>query len=127
MRLDPPPLPRDKFDTEAANEIACAGWPHIEPIASQLLGWLQDANWPVAKVLTPALVKIGAPLGPYVRQVLQTGDETWKYHMVEQLVAQSPELARALRPDLERIALSPTQQELAEQVDCVARKALENA
>lgn len=125
MRSELLPLPRDKFDTEAASAIARAGWPQIEPIVLQVLAWLHDANWPVAKILAPALAGIGSPLEPFVRQVLGTGDEIWKYHLIEQLVAHSPELRISLRPELERIAGSPTEAERAEHVDRVAQDVLD--
>jgi Domain of unknown function (DUF5071) len=120
-------VPLDKFDLAAANAAAKAGWPAIEPNAEQLLLWVQDANWPVARILAPALAVIGAPLAPYVRQVLAGEDETWKYHLIGTVVAQSQELTSALRPELERIAFMPTPSERAEEVCNVAREALEQS
>ncbi|MCZ8073122.1 MAG: DUF5071 domain-containing protein, partial [Paucibacter sp.] len=78
MHLESSVVPRDKFDLAAANAAAEAGWPTIEPQVEQLLLWIQDANWPVARILAPALAVVGAPLAPYVRQVLVGEDETWK-------------------------------------------------
>lgn len=118
-------VPRDKFDLAAANAAVEAGWPAIKPSAERLLQWVQDANWPVARVLAPALAAVGAPLAPYVRRVLAGEDETWKYHLIETVVAQSRELSFALRPELERIAFVPTPSERAEEVCNVAREALE--
>lgn len=117
-------VPFDKFDLAAANAAAEAGWPAIKPIAAQLLLWVQDANWPVAQVLAPALAGVGAPLAPYVRQILAGEDETWKYHIIGTVVAQSQELTSALRSELERIAFMPTPSERAEEVCNVAREAL---
>lgn len=118
-------VPRDKFDLAAANAAAEAGWPAIEPSAERLLQWIQDANWPVARVLAPALAAVGASLAPYVRRVLAGEDETWKYHLIGTVVAQSKELTSALRPELERIAFEPTPSERSEKVCDVAREALE--
>ena len=118
-------LPRDKFDLAAANSAVEAGWPAIKPSAERLLPWVQDANWPVARVLAPALAAVGEPLAPYVRRVLAGEDETWKYILIGTVVAQSQELTSALRPELERIAFFPTPSERAEEVCNVAREALE--
>ena len=118
---------RDKFDLDAANAAAEAGWPAIEPSVEQLLLWVQDSNWPVARILAPALAVVGAPLAPYVRQVLAGEDETWKYHLIITVVAQSQELTSALRPELERIAFTPTPSERAEEVCNVAREVLEHS
>ncbi|WP_189344224.1 DUF5071 domain-containing protein [Undibacterium macrobrachii] len=119
-------LPLNKFDVETATTIAKADWPKIEPIALQLLDWLQDANWPVAVVLAPALANIGAPIAPYIKQILQSDDATWKYNLIQQLVARSAELTHTLKSDLERIAQNPTFAEHSEEVDCVAFHALSN-
>ena len=118
-------VPRDKFDLAAANAAVEAGWPAIEPSAERLLQWVQDANWPVAGVIAPALAAVGAPLAPYVRRVLASEDESWKYHLIEMVIAQSQELTSALRPELERIAFLPTPSERAEEVCSVAREALD--
>ncbi len=126
MHPESPVVPRDKFDLAAANAAAEAGWPTIEPKAEQLLLWIQDANWPVARILAPALAVVGAPLAPYVRQVLAGEDETWKYHLIGAVVAQSRELILALRPELERIANKPTPSERAEEVCKIARETLES-
>ena len=122
MNLRPP---RDKHDLEAAHRAARASWDQMEPLAMQLLEWVQDPNWPVAKILVPALANVGAPLAPGIRQVLAGHDDTWKYNLIDSIVARSPDLGRLLRPELERIAFQPTPSEQAEEVDRVARAALE--
>jgi len=105
--------------------VARASWDQMEPLAMQLLEWIQDQNWPVAQILAPALANVGTPLAPGVRQVLAGNDETWKYNVIESVVARSPDLSRLLHPELERIAFEPTPSEQAEEVDRVARAALE--
>lgn len=120
-------IPRDKFDLVAATAVAQAGWPAIEPRVEEILMWVQDANWPVAHILAPALAAVGAPLAPYVQNVLSGEDETWKYYLIGTVVAQSKEPTAALRPILERIAYMPTISERAEEVCNVARDALEQS
>lgn len=120
------PEPRDKFDLEGANAIVQAGWPAAHAIAPQLLRWVQDANWPVARVLAPFLASAGAALSPYVREVLQgSSDAVWKHHLIATVVARSSTLTESLRPVLARVAFEPTPAEQAEEVDRVAREALE--
>lgn len=127
MRPDSTFIPRDKFDLAAANAAIGAGWPQIEPVAEQLLQWVQDVNWPVAKVLAPFLAGIGAPLAPYIRRVLAGNDEVWKYSLIGSVVARSQDLALVLRSELERIAFEPTPSERAEEVANIAREALEQS
>lgn len=118
-------VPRHKHDLNAARAALELGWPAVEPIALQLLEWLQDLNWPVASVLAPFCASVGAPLAPWIRTVLESTDEVWKYHLVQAVIGHSPELARLLHEDLRRIAEHPTDAEQLEEVHLVARQALE--
>jgi hypothetical protein len=120
-------MPLEKSDLERARAVVALGYPEVAPILPALLQWLQDINWPVASVLAPFLASIGPKLAPHVRQVLQTDDEVWKYHVIQSVVAQSSELCQALTPQLQRIARNPTPTEQQEEVNLVALDALEKA
>ena len=117
-------LPHNKSDLERARAVVALGYPAISPIVPGVLEWLQDINWPVAQVFAPFLASIGPELAPYVRTVLETTDDVWKYYLVQAVVAASPELAKALKPQLERIAQNPTPSERHEEVNDVALEAL---
>ncbi|WP_165186173.1 DUF5071 domain-containing protein [Caulobacter soli] len=117
-------LPKDKLDTAAIERLSQAGYPFIEPLLSELLTWMQDLNWPVAQDLRPFLADIGAPLAPHIRAVLRTHDDVWKYWTVIGVVAESNPLTVMLRPELKRIANSPTEGEREERIDVVARNIL---
>jgi hypothetical protein len=119
-----PLLPRGKDDVARAQAVIAAGFPQIAACLSTLIEWMQDCNWPVAITLSPFLASTGAPLAPHVRLVLKSNDDCWKYSIVHRIVAESPELARLLEPELRRIIGSPTPGELAEGVDVVAAAAL---
>lgn len=118
-------LPRHKSDLPAAESVVALGWPAVEPVAMQLLTWLQDINWPVARILAPFFEEVGADLAPYVRQIVQTQDDVWKYYVIEAVVGRSLPLARVLEVELRRLSLSPTPSEHKEEVDRVASEALE--
>lgn len=125
MRLDIAALlPSDKLETDKAEAIIAQGFPAVEPVLPALLEWMQDINWPVAQTLLPFLASIGEPLAPHVRQVLETKDEIWKYWVIRCLVRESIELARALKPELQRLALEPTPGEREEELDVVAKEIL---
>jgi len=117
-------IPQTKFDTERAEQAVAAGYPAVEPILPELLEWIQDCNWPVARVLAPFLGTIGAPLIPHIRKILATDDTMWKYWTLTYLVRNSPDVVAALREDLERYANSPTPDERAGELDEVARTIL---
>ena len=120
-------IPVDKHDVNKVKAIAEMGYPGIEPVLPVLLGWIQDVNWPVARELAPFLATIGAPLAPHCRQIFATDDDTWKYNVIEQIVAPSPALRNILRPELERLAAQPTAGERIEEVDIVAQDALKRS
>jgi hypothetical protein len=109
-------LPIDKMDTEAASKVVAIGFPGVEPVLPKLLEWLQDMNWPVAQVLQPFLASVGAPLAVHIRAVLATDDDVWKYWVVQGVVGESMQLMHALKPELERLAHSPTDGEAEEGV-----------
>lgn len=77
-------VPRSKFDIETAERAAATGWPTVEPVLPQLLEWLQDYNWPVARVLAPFVASIGEPLVPHLRPILddEGQDAIWKYWII---------------------------------------------
>ena len=117
-------LPVSKFETEKAVHIASLGYPAVEPVMPQILAWLQDLNWPVARVFLPFAVSIGAPLAPHVRSILRADDGCWKHSVLSGVVAESLELAVCLRPELQRLASAPTPIESQEKVNVVASEIL---
>jgi len=119
-------IPTSKFETAKAERLVALGYPAVGPVLPQILEWVQDLNWPVARVFQPFLVSIGAPLAPFVRTVLATSDDSWKHYVVIGIVGASTELAHALRQDLERIVRSPTPGEVAEEVSDVAAEVLQS-
>lgn len=117
-------LPKSKIDTEAAEALVELGFPAVAPILPELLEWLQDINWPVAQVLAPFLARIGAPLKPYIKKILETDDGTWKYWVLINIVAESRELQDLLAVELDHIAHAPKSDEKLEEVDDIAREIL---
>ena len=117
-------LPEDKIDTGKAEALVAMGFPAVEPVLPAMLEWMQDLNWPVAQVFRPFLAGIGAPLAPLVRNVLATNDEVWKYWMLCSVIGGSLDLARVLKPELERIASAPTPGELQEGLHTIASQVL---
>jgi hypothetical protein len=114
-------LPIDKHDVEKAEAIVALGYPAVDELLPALIVWLQDINWPVARILTPFLAGIGDPLAPHLRTVFESDDHVWKYWVLEQLVDPSPGLAAVVQPSLLRMALNPSAGEIDEGVDEIAR------
>lgn len=114
-------MPTDKFDTSTAEALVASG----DAADPELLEWVQDLNWPVARVLAPFLASAGGIVAPGIRRVLESNDETWKWSLISGVVANSKELIALLRPELNRIANAPTFGERAEGLDEVATELLE--
>jgi Domain of unknown function (DUF5071) len=120
-------LPRDKSDVARAQAAVAAGYPAVAPIVGSLVEWLQDANWPVARVLIPLLQSIGEPLVPHIRHVLSTDDLIWKYWTIGLLVPSlSQDAAAPFRDELERLARRAEPRELLEALDQQAASALQH-
>ena len=107
-------VPEAKDETAKAAKLVAHGYPAVAPLLAEMLEWVEDANWPVAKVFLPFLSRIGAPLVPHVRYVLQSQDEQWKRVMLDHIVSESGNLAHGLSVDLLRLIDTPTDAERAE-------------
>jgi Domain of unknown function (DUF5071) len=118
-------VPRHKCDLERANRLQSLDETALHPIAADLLEWLQDMNWPVAGDCARALMRVGQPIIPLLRDILQGSDETWKHWCILCLIRYLPiELAQQLRPELSRIVNHPSETERSEGVEETAREAL---
>lgn len=117
-------LPRHKSDYERVRAVIELGYPGVAPVLPDLLVWIQDANWPIARIVAGFLVSVGEPVFPLVREVFAGTDGVWKYWCVELFVRQLPRpLAETFRPDLRRLADHPTADDRSEEVDERAREA----
>ncbi len=118
-------VPRSKSDYERAHAAIQAGYPAVEPILGDLIEWLQDCNWPVAKILVPFLQSIGEPLVPHIWHVLESDDDVWRYWVLGYLVpALPPHAAAPFRSELERLCYEPRHNERAELLDDRASSAV---
>ncbi|WMW80873.1 DUF5071 domain-containing protein [Undibacterium cyanobacteriorum] len=118
-------IPRDKLDLERAEAAVAAGYPAVAPILPELMEWMQDMNWPVARALQALLAGIGSPLEPHIRRVLESDDLIWKYGVLRWIVAESPELIAIFTPDLQRLSMQANVAEQAEELDVLAHEILQ--
>ena len=80
-------LPVNKDDVAAIEAITAHGYPAVQPILLDLLKWIRDESWPVAKPACEFLVRIGPQLAPQVRKVLGSRDDPWKAVVLRQIVS----------------------------------------
>jgi hypothetical protein len=98
-------LPANKDDTAAIEAIAARGYPAVQPILLDLLKWIRQESWPVAKAASDFLVTLGPRLAPQVREALGSRDVSLKAAVLRQIVSGWPiEDVRGLSDQLFLIA-----------------------
>jgi hypothetical protein len=118
-------VPTSKHDLQRAHAAISAGYPAVEPILGELIEWLQDYNWPVARVLAPFLASLGSTLVPHIWNVMRSNDEIWKYWVITLLIRALPhDHAVQFRSELLRISSAPSPSEKSEELDQIAFEVL---
>ncbi|MEO1013484.1 MAG: DUF5071 domain-containing protein, partial [Bacteroidota bacterium] len=51
-------IPKDKLDIEMAEKLNQYPYEEIKPIIPDLLEWIKDMNWPVARTVAEYLISI---------------------------------------------------------------------
>lgn len=72
-------IPKDKFDIETVDRLSDYSFDEVRQIAPDLLTWIQDMNWPVAKPISKYLQSISEHLTEDIIKILKGTDDTWKY------------------------------------------------
>lgn len=120
-------LPRKKTDTDRVEMIKNMEREQILPLLPGLLEWIQDMNWPVAPSVLELLLTFPEEIVPHVQDILSSDDDNWKWFILHYLVIKLPVESRAqFREYLTRVAETPTQNELAEELDEIAKEILES-
>ncbi|OXS66047.1 DUF5071 domain-containing protein [Lysinibacillus sp. KCTC 33748] len=119
-------LPRHKHDHDRVEIIKRMDRDQILPLLPNLLEWIQDMNWPVAPSVLELLLTFPEEIVPHVQDVSSSDDENWKWFILHFLVIKLPVESRVqFREYLTRVAETPTHNELAEELDEIARAILE--
>ncbi|WP_408894396.1 DUF5071 domain-containing protein [Paenibacillus taichungensis] len=120
-------LPRDKHDFERVSNLKNINKKDLIKLIPELLEWLQDINWPIAVEITKLLLSVPQETIPYVRKVLEGGDDIWKEWCLRYFVMELTEdLRQILQDELVRIAYKPSKGEQLEEVHITAREILNN-
>lgn len=116
-------VPKHKSDKSHLKEIQELSDDEIRPILFLLLEWIRDINWPVASEVLLILAKHQKEVIPLISQVLnpEESDCVWKYWIIKELLPLfSYNNLKLIIPNVRRIAINPTKDEVIEEVDCVA-------
>lgn len=118
-------IPKDKQDLLALERAQTIGFPSLNEVLPDMLEWLQDANWPVARPTASVLANAGTEIAPYINDILAGKDSIWKYWLIELLVQElSSDVLSELRHELQRLARQPTRNDKLEKVDTLAQHVL---
>lgn len=79
-------IPNDKFDNKNIKQLYTLTDEEIKPIIYSLLEWIQDYNWPVAQEMIHVLKKRENLIFPYISEILNGDDISWKYWVMELLI-----------------------------------------
>lgn len=79
-------IPRDKFDCSSIEKMYALTDNQMAEIVYDLLEWIQDINWPVAQKLIPVLLERENLIFPYIIDILNKDDYTWKYCVLDFLI-----------------------------------------
>jgi hypothetical protein len=117
-------LPTDKFDTERAESLKAYSFEEVEPIFPQILEWLQDGNWPVARPVGEFVLSLPQDkTGPYLMQIMNGKEYDWKYFLISMFGREDKEkMYPQLLLELERLANHPTEVEVACELQWMAQQ-----
>lgn len=118
-------LPKDKSDIDNFHLLRNLGYPMIEPVLEKLFEWIRDMNWPVAQEIAPFLVSIGKPIIPYVKNILLTNDNIWKYWVLTSILEKLPSSTlQLIKTDLEQLKQNFPETDISEEIPLIANKLL---
>ncbi|WP_256378130.1 DUF5071 domain-containing protein [Sporosarcina sp. D27] len=119
-------LPRHKYDTDRVEMIKKMDRDKILPLLPGLLEWIQDINWPVAPSVLKILLTFPEEIVPHVQDVFSSNDDNWKWFIMHFLVIELPVESKVqFKEYLTRVSETPTQNELYEELDEIAKEILE--
>jgi hypothetical protein len=116
-------IPKDKFDIETADKLSKYSYDEIKPIVPELLTWIQDMNWPVARPVSEYLQVISDHLTEDIIEILRGPDDVWKYWSLHVFgLWTTKPLDNRIIQELKRIIANPTKGEIEDGVQEVAQK-----
>ena len=116
-------VPKTKFDFSGIEELRKLSDEEIAPVIPDLLAWMKDMNWPVAKEMPDLLAPHQKALIPHIIEILQPEQSEcdWKTWIIDFLLPLFDEkYLLMLKPSLERIVKNPSWGELDEATNTAA-------
>jgi len=117
-------IPKDKFDLTTISSLKEISEEKVQPILSELLFWVADMNWPVAREMVDVLVRFPNSIVPLIKNILKSSekDEEWKWFIITGLIPRLSEcFQKLLLEDVFRIIENPSDSELSGDVWRIAK------
>ncbi len=118
-------IPKDKFDSSTVEKLSLLTDKEIQPIIKDLLEWLQDYNWPIAKDILPLVILHQNIAITHILDVLKGNDIMWQYWIIDLVI---PDLTITnkllLKNELKRISLLEKVNEDIEMISETAKECL---
>lgn len=96
-------IPSDKFDVNPIIELAKLDYPFYKDILFELIEWIKNINWPVAKLIAPLLVKSNKDIVPHIRIALKSKDDMWiNWIFIYVIDKMEPYIKREIIMDLQK-------------------------
>ncbi|WP_439698371.1 DUF5071 domain-containing protein [Mucilaginibacter sp. AW1-7] len=111
-------IPKHKHDHDVIAALKGLSFEEIEPIIPELLEWLQDANWPIARPVADILEPFADRIVPEIIKILKTNDGMWKLWVLGYLARSTTD--PLLLNEIERIAKFPSRDEIEDEVNLEA-------
>lgn len=115
-------IPKDKFDESGIEGLKKLSFEQIRPIIPDLLEWLQDMNWPVARPVADILEPFSNRITPELVAILKSTDVMWKYWILGNLIKHAND--PLILNELERIVKYPTNDEIENEIHIEAASIL---
>jgi len=118
-------VPQHKSDFERVSLLRQQPSENLKVILPELLEWLQDGNWPIAKDIEDIVLGFGIELIPHIKHIFNSNDGCWKYFVLDGLVNRLPtDILLKLQKDLERMLNDPSRDEKEEELDDILQELL---
>ncbi len=116
-------LPLNIYDVDKVEKLKKLDRNVLEPLLPDLLEYTQDMNWPVASGVVEILLTFPKEIVSHVQAILSSNDDNWKWFILNFLVIKLPvESQVQFKQYLIRVAQTPTQNEIAEELDEIAKE-----
>lgn len=111
-------IPKHKDDQKVIAGLKKLSFEQLRPIVPELLEWLQDMNWPIARPVADILEPHVDRIVPEIMEIFKTNDGLWKMWILLNLLKNTAN--PILLGEIERVAKFPTRDEIQEEANLEA-------